>query len=176
MDWLIAGLGNPGLNTNVHGTISVGSSSTRSPIGKTTKPGKECGSKRKSKSRRDTVLLIKADNVHECVRRIIKKLINIHKLNAERVFMQYVDEYNFPVGKVHIKIRRFGRRTSMASHVHHRRACYHEFPGVCAAEAIGKRISHTGGWMNMFCLNFASYEIGRKNSTPMITEEHAEAA
>ncbi|MBS1538427.1 MAG: aminoacyl-tRNA hydrolase [Bacteroidetes bacterium] len=104
MDWIIAGLGNPGSNyeRTRHNIGWMVIDAIANKHGKSLQPGKGQWMEAEIKLRRNTVLLVKPTTYMNASGEAIIKLARLHKLPPERI-IAVVDEYNFPVGKVHIK-------------------------------------------------------------------------
>lgn len=104
MDWIIAGLGNPGTKyeRTRHNIGWMVVDTLAKKHGKSFSEGKGQWMESEIKLRRNIVLLVKPTTYMNASGEAISKLARIHKIPAERV-IAVTDEYNFPVGKVHIK-------------------------------------------------------------------------
>ncbi len=164
MDWLIAGLGNPGLKyeRTRHNIGWLVIDALAQKHGKTFKPGKGMWLETEIKIRRDSVLLIKPTTYMNASGEAIKKLINTHKLPAERV-IAIVDEYNFPVGKVHIKSGGSDGGHNGITSIIEELGTMDFWRMRCG---IGKNFP-PGGMVEYVLANFASYETEELNA--MIT-------
>ena len=104
MEWIIAGLGNPGIKygRTRHNIGWLVIDELAKKHGKSFREGKGQWMETDIKLRRNEVLLVKPTTYMNASGEAILKLSRIHKLPPERI-IAIVDEYNFPVGKVHIK-------------------------------------------------------------------------
>ncbi len=104
MDWIIAGLGNPGnkYEQTRHNIGWMVVDALAKKHAKSFQIGKEQWMETDIKLRRNMVLLVKPTTYMNASGEAIAKLAKLHKLPSDRI-IAVVDEYNFPVGKVHIK-------------------------------------------------------------------------
>ncbi len=104
MDWIIVGLGNPGMKyeRTRHNIGWLVVDALAKKHGKSFVEGKGQWMEAEIKLRRNVVLLVKPTTYMNASGEAVSKLTKIHIITAERV-IAVTDEYNFPVGKVHIK-------------------------------------------------------------------------
>jgi len=104
MDWILAGLGNPGskYERTRHNIGWMVIDAIAKKHGKIFQSGKGQWMETEIKLRRNSVLLIKPTTYMNASGEAVVKLSRTHKIPPERI-IAIVDEYNFPVGKVHIK-------------------------------------------------------------------------